>query len=557
MPNIILTGFSGTGKSAVGKAVARRLGWRFVDTDDEVVRLAGKPIADVFAQEGEPHFRELERQVLQRACAQPYAVVATGGGALADPANREAMFRSGVVVCLEAWPETIHARLLQQTSSEASPEVRPLLTGPDPLERIRALKAQRQPLYAQAHWTVPTDHLTVEEVAEEVIRGWQIVHPRLSLPTAVDETGSDFQGASAVVVTSAGACPIFVGWGLLEELGARMRDAGLAGTAFLVTDETVADHHAPQAQRSLEAHGFTAHLYAIPPGEPSKDLRTAQKLYRWLAGHRAERSDVVVALGGGVVGDLAGYVAATFARGLPLVQVPTSLAAMVDAAIGGKVAVNLPEGKNLVGAFHQPRLILADVQTLASLPQRELASGWAEAIKHGLILDKDLFALFKARADDLLRLEPEVTAQAIRWSAAIKADVVSRDERETRGLRTLLNYGHTIGHALEAATEFGRFLHGEAVAVGMRGAALIGQRMGVTQDADLLGQQQALLERFGLPTSCPDVDLEAVQRAMEVDKKTAGQRINWVLLERLGKAVVRNDVPPDLPLQVLQELARG
>ena len=554
MPNIILTGFSGTGKSLVGREVARRLGWRFVDTDEEVVRLAGKPIADLFSQDGEARFREMERRVLQEACVRPFTVIATGGGALIDSSNQEAMFRSGVVVCLEARPETIYTRLLHQTSDGASPEVRPLLADPDPLERIRSLKAQRQPLYALAHWTVPTDHLTVAEVAAEVLRGWQVVRSHLDTLSPGEAEG-DSQGAAAVVATAGGVCPIFVSWGVLGELGARMQDAGLSGTVFLVTDEAVAPHHAGKVQRSLEARGFATHLYAIPPGEPSKSLDMAHGLYRWLAEHRAERQDTVVALGGGVVGDLAGYVAATFDRGMPLVQAPTSLAAMVDASIGGKVAVNLPEGKNLVGAFHQPRLILADVETLLTLPQRELNSGWAEAIKHGLILDEGLFQLVESRADDLLRLEPDIMTQVIRWSAAIKADVVSRDERETTGLRTLLNYGHTIGHALEAATEYGRFLHGEAIAVGMRGVALIGQQMGVTLDADLLKRQQALLDRFGLPGACPGVDLAAVQQAMELDKKTVGKRINWVLLERLGKAVVRDDVPPDLPFQVLRELA--
>ncbi len=550
MTHLILTGFSGTGKSAVGRQVAHRLGWPFLDTDDEVVRRTGKPIAAIFAQEGEPRFRELERQALRDACAGAPKVIATGGGALVDPSNRDLMLRTGVVVCLEARPETIHRRLLGQPPVGESPEARPLLAGPDALERIRSLKAQRQPLYALAHWTVATDHLTLEEVAEEVLRGWQMVASRQEA-----QAGRASPEAPVLVSTTSGVYPVLVGWGLLNELGARMRDAGLTGAAFLVTDETVVAHHGAQAQRSLEASGFAVHVFAIPAGEPSKSLQMAQRLYAWLAEHRAERRDVIVALGGGVVGDLAGYVAATYGRGMPLVQAPTSLAAMVDASIGGKVAVDLPVGKNLVGAFHQPRLVLADIQTLTTLPPREVASGWAEAIKHGLILDADLFAFFESQADRLLRLEPEAIAQAIRWSAAIKADVVSRDERETRGLRTLLNYGHTIGHALETATVYGRFLHGEAVAVGMRGAALIGQRAGVTVDAGLLERQRALLARFGLPDSCPGVDLEAVEHAMGLDKKTAGGRIQWVLLERLGHAVVNGDVPPDLPLEVLRELA--
>ncbi|MBI4337429.1 MAG: 3-dehydroquinate synthase [Chloroflexi bacterium] len=548
MPNLILTGFSGTGKTAVGRQTARLLAWDFVDTDQEIVRQAGKPIERIFAEDGETAFRALECEALARACATPRAVIATGGGVMADPANRELMLRSGVVVCLEAQPETIYQRLFQAAKAASDPVVRPLLAGPDPLERIRTLKATRQPAYALAHWTVHTDHLSVEEVAREAVRAWETVRGRIDRAQVAGED------VAAVVHSSAGACPIFVGWEVLSALGERCRKAGLNTIAYLISDETVFHRYGRLAQNSLEEAGIPTHTFAFPPGEASKTLETASQAYRWLAGLRAQRDHFVVAVGGGVAGDLAGFVAATFNRGMPFVQVPTSVAAMVDASIGGKTAVDLPEGKNLVGAFHQPRFVLADVQALSTLPRRAIVEGLAEAIKHGLILDAELLRTFEERADAILALEPEVTTNIIRRSMAIKAQVVSQDERETLGIRALLNYGHTVGHGLEAATEYGRYLHGEAVSVGMMAAGLISQRMGMLS-AEALERQRTVLERYGLPTRCLGVDLAAVQRAMQVDKKRAGKAQRWVLLEEVGKAVVHSDVPPELAQQVLRELA--
>ena len=296
-------------------------------------------------------------------------------------------------------------------------------------------------------------------------------------------------------------------------------------------------------------------MFLIPPGEQSKTLETAEHIYSWLAGRKAERSDLVLAVGGGVVGDLAGFVAATYLRGMPFAQVPTSLLAMMDASIGGKVAVDLPHGKNLVGAFYQPKFVLADVQALQSLPQRELASGWAEAIKHGLILDPELLAIFEELREPILALEQDVATDVIRRSVAIKADVVSQDEKETLGIRMLLNYGHTIGHAIETATGYGRFLHGEAVSVGMMGAARIGNAMGM-MSTDEVERQRTLLEGFGLPLSSPGVDTAAMSEALYSDKKVVGGALRWVLLDRIGKASVRNDVPAELVEETLALLAR-
>jgi len=533
--NIILIGFSGSGKSRVAQDVAKRLGWQVVDTDDEIVKLTGKPIPDIFAQQGEGRFRELETQVLQQACARSRVVIATGGGAVLNAGNREMMSRSGIVVCLEVKPQTIHRRLRQNTGGSNGTQVRPLLTSADPLQRIEQLKSSRQPYYAMADWTVHTDELSLERVSDEVVRAWTyLTQPACQVSTATQQY------------------PVFVGRGWLKRLGKEMRCAGLSGSAYIISDEIVFPLYGQRLSQALEDAGFKTGSYAVPSGETTKSLDTATAIYNFLAERHAERGDTVVALGGGMVGDLAGFVAATYLRGMPLVQVPTSLVAMVDASIGGKVAVNHPRAKNIIGAFYQPRLVLADIDALASLPRRELVSGWAEVVKHGLILDAEFFRFLEQSVESLLRLEPETTTVAVARSAAIKAQIVSEDEKE-QGRRTLLNYGHTVGHGLEAAGEYERFLHGEAVAIGMMAAAHISQRMGMIP-AELVERQRRLLEILGLPTRCTGVDRQAVLAAMKLDKKVQKKATRWVLLEGLGRAVVRQDVPHKLVLAALDEV---
>lgn len=545
--NIILTGFSYTGKSAVARGVARRLGWSFVDTDDEIASLAGKTIPEIFSQDGEQWFRELERRVLERACQRKEVVIATGGGAVLDADNRELMKKTGVVICLEAHPDTIYRRLLAD-AEKGETVVRPLLAAPDPKQHIQRLKELRQPYYALCDWAVHTDNLTIDEVCQEVVRGWGYGQRRMSSPAP------EMQEAACTVTTAAGSYPIFIGWNLLPELGRKMQDIGLSGSVYVISDDGVFPLYGARVADSLKRVGFVVNSFIVPQGEKSKSIEVAVEIYDWLVDRYAERSHVIAALGGGVVGDLAGFVAATFLRGMPLVQVPTSLVAMVDSAIGGKVAVDHPQGKNLIGAFYQPRLVLSDLQALKTLPSRELVSGWAEVIKHAMILDPDLLQLLEAHPKELLHSEPEFTAEAVRRSAGIKAKVVSEDERET-GLRTVLNYGHTIGHGLEAATGYERLLHGEAVAIGMMGAAMISQRLGLLPE-EVVQRQRAILQNFSLPVAYRDVDIKSVLQAMELDKKVRERALRWVLLKDIGQAIIRADVPQEVVLDVLRELLK-
>jgi len=358
---------------------------------------------------------------------------------------------------------------------------------------------------------------------------------------------------AAEVHHSRGSYPVVAGWGILDNIGERLSEVGVKNCAYIITDENVMNPYGRTVQRSLQKSGIAAHCFVIPAGESSKCFELAQAIYNWLVELRAERGQALISVGGGVVGDLGGYVAATFLRGLPFVQVPTSMAAMVDASIGGKVAINMPQAKNLVGAFHQPRGVFADVETLSTLGKRELAEGWAEAIKHGFILDSSLVDVFEEHAEALMAVEPEISTEVIRRSMAIKADVVSRDEQETLGIRILLNYGHTIGHALESSTEYGRFLHGEGVSVGMMGAACMAQEMGILP-SDVVSRQRRLLERFNLPIIAKGVVAQDVLQAMSLDKKNQGGGNRWVMLKDTGTAVVRSDVPRELVERTVRDL---
>jgi len=562
---LFLTGFSGTGKSAVAALVAKALGWRALDTDKLIAEAAGKSIPEIFERDGEARFRELEREAVARAAGQERVVVATGGGAVLAVENRRAM-ADGLVVCLDARPKAILKRL---RSEDAPVSERPLLAGDDPLGRIAELKAHRQRFYALADFVIETDGRTPQQVADAVVQAVRDADPwfssarggsasggchpqRLLLPEEHDQPPPS---EPVWVEAPSRRYPAYAGWGALDRLGELLREQGLSGTTYVVSDTEVLPRHGDRALLSLREAGFQADAFAIPAGEASKTLDTVASVYDWLVSHRAERGHTIVALGGGVVGDLAGFVAATYLRGMPFVQAPTSFLAMVDASIGGKVAVDHREGKNLIGAFYQPRLVVADVSTLKTLPRRTLADGCAEAIKHALILDPKLLDDLEARADDLLHVEPAVTVDIVRRNVAIKASVVAEDEHDT-GRRAILNYGHTVAHAIEAAAGYG-IGHGAADAIGMTAAAEIGRRLGVTPPS-AIERQRAVLERFGLPTNAKaagvKVDPERVLDAMTLDKKVAEGSIRWVLLEDIGRAVLRSDVPEELVREVVREV---
>jgi 3-dehydroquinate synthase len=334
-------------------------------------------------------------------------------------------------------------------------------------------------------------------------------------------------------------------------LGSFARRCARGELAVIVTDKNI-EPHAGRVAEALSQAGFRMQGTVLPPGEALKSLDVASSLYDKLLEWQADRQTLIVAVGGGVVGDLAGFVAATYARGLPLLMVPTTLLAMVDSSVGGKVAVNHPRAKNLIGVFHQPAGVWIDITALQTLPQREYRSGLAEVVKYGVILAPDFFAFLEANAPALEAREPGAVLHIVAQSCALKADVVARDEREESGLRAILNYGHTFAHAFETVAGYGAWLHGEAVAAGMMCASRLAERLGLAA-AELTDRQGRLLAAFGLPTApgpWPVDDLLAVMRS---DKKTRAGRLRIVLPRRLGEVALFDDVPETEVRRVLEE----
>ncbi|HEX6987512.1 MAG TPA: 3-dehydroquinate synthase [Planctomycetaceae bacterium] len=333
------------------------------------------------------------------------------------------------------------------------------------------------------------------------------------------------------------------------------RNGDAPGTAFVVTDTHLADTHGRAVLTALRDAGWKTGFHAMPAGEGSKSLGGVAAIYDGLVELRADRKAVVVAVGGGVVGDAAGFAAATYNRGLPFVQVPTSLLAMVDSSVGGKVGINHPKGKNLIGAFHQPLGVLIDPDVLATLPDREYRGGLAEVVKYGVILDAAFFAFLEANADAINRRDPAALAHVIARSCRLKADVVERDEHETTGLRAALNYGHTFGHAFEALAGYGSLTHGEAVAVGMAHASRLAERRGLI-GPEVTARQVALLRALGLPTALPgglSFPPDEVIARMRLDKKNAAGRLRFILPTRLGEVRLFDDVPEEDVTAVLRE----
>lgn len=520
---IVLIGFMGTGKTVVGQRLASVLGVPFVDTDALIEARTNTSIPSLFETRGEKSFRAIEKEVIQSLLDRERSVIATGGGAVIDPDNFDVLKCLGTIVHLSAPASDILAR----TGGDAA--VRPLLAGEDPLERIRSLQRERSPVYGRADYEINTSGHTVEETVE-IVLAWIHNHEQI---IRVD--------------LQSGGYDIVMGSNCLDRVGSIMESFDLTNRALVVTHPGIARMYGERTTDSLRSAGFEPAVIEVPAGEKQKSLQWAEKLYDSMLSHGMDRRSPIIALGGGVVGDLAGFAAATFLRGIPFIQVPTSLLAQVDASVGGKVAVDHRRGKNLIGAFHQPLLVLASLDTLDSLPERELRAGMAEVIKYGIIADADFFNYIENHLDATLQREHGVLAHLVSRSCKIKTQVVVEDEQE-HGRRAILNFGHTMGHAIETQTNI---LHGEAVAVGMVYAVRIAERMGML-DGNSVQRLIDLVRRTGLPRKCAGLDVSATMETMRFDKKSVGGRLRFILPHRIGEVVIRDDVPVDYIRSVLE-----
>ena len=342
--------------------------------------------------------------------------------------------------------------------------------------------------------------------------------------------------------------------GSLDRIGSHIADLNLGRKVLLISNPEIFSHYGKTAIASMETAGFEVHTHLIPAGEPHKTLASVSQIYDIALKNHFERTSTFIALGGGVIGDLTGFAAATWLRGVNFVQVPTSLLAMVDAAIGGKTGVNHPQGKNLIGAFYQPKLVLIDPNVLKTLPEREFRAGMAEVIKYGIIWDEDLFTKLEhaAEIDCFARIDPLLLQTILVRSAQAKADVVSQDEKEV-GLRAILNYGHTIGHAVESSTNYQQFVHGEAVAIGMVAAGKIAVNRGLWTETEAQ-RQNDLISKAGLPTKIPvDLEPQAIIAALQNDKKVEAGKVRFILPTKIGEVMISDRVTNEIIKQAISD----
>jgi 3-dehydroquinate synthase len=493
---IFLYGPSGSGKSQMGGILASKLALEYIDMDSEIEAQAGKDIPAIFAEEGEDGFRLREKKILQGVVSTNAGVIALGGGALLDPESRAFAEREGYVLCLSASEKTLLQRLHDEND-------RPLLKG-DREQKLQRLLSDRKEHYDSFTLQLDTEHLSLEEAAWEA----QIL-------------------LGSFRVKGMGGYDVRVSAGILAEIGDALRD--LDGPLTLVSDENVAGLYAESVKDALQQVGFEVHEIGFPPGEALKNMETVVKLWDAFAQAGMERRSTVVALGGGVVGDLAGFAAATFLRGIPWVNLPTSLLAMVDASVGGKTGANLPQGKNLIGAFHAPRLVFVDPETLTTLPDFELRNGLAETVKTGVIGDPDLFELCAAGEEVI----GDHLEEIVRRAMAVKINIIEEDPYES-GLRESLNLGHTIGHAVEKVSDFG-IHHGEAVSIGMVAEARLSHQLGLAEHG-LVERLMDVLTGLKLPVEIPeDLDRDHLVAAMKLDKKRAAGKVRFSLPLRVGE----------------------
>ena len=505
----------GTGKTTVGQLIAQRLNRKFIDIDQWIEDRAGKSVAAIFAEDGEDRFRTWEAEVCEALSEPQSLIIATGGWTLGPQQNREAMQRGGCVIGLWVEPETILSRLADQTD-------RPLLAGDNRVAKLRDLLKTREDVYRSLAWQIDTTKMDIAEVMLHVMALYGSVSTLNDPDTFYLPMGE--RGNA-----------ILLGAGLLGSIGPVLRARGLRGTVALIGDSNVIERYGNRVYQSLTLSGFEVLPLSVPAGEESKTLEVAGVLYEQLVQGGLERSGAIIALGGGVIGDLSGFVAATYLRGVPWVNCATTLLAMVDASIGGKTGVDLPSGKNLVGAFHPPALTIGDLTALHTLPEREFQSGMAEVIKAGVIADAELFEMIECGSTDLQEI--------IRRAIKVKVDVVREDPFE-KGRRAALNLGHTIGHGLEAASQF-TLRHGEAIGIGLIAEAKIAEWLGLAQTG-LSDRLASVIERVGLPTRFARLETETIMQLMRSDKKKQLGRLKFALPRAIGAVVIGVEVKDEL-----------
>jgi shikimate kinase/3-dehydroquinate synthase len=537
--DLVLVGLPGSGKSAVGRRLAGRHNATFVDLDELIEQQVGKPVPAIFAEEGEAGFRRHELEAVRSlgpADTHPELrrVIATGGGTVIDPRNRWLLYRGRFPVWLDGAPEVLAGRL------NRSANVRPLVSGRDAVATLRRLAADRRRFYA------PALQISGAATVDAILR------------TLEGRLGDGPSPAATVLRADTAIGHVEIGYGMAASAVGSALTRGEARRAILLAEPRTWDVAGAGIAAALEAEGWQVERILLPRGERAKRMRVIEDTCRALARLHVDRRETLVAIGGGALTDAAGFAAATYLRGVAVVHVPTTLVGQIDAALGGKTAVDIPEGKNLVGAFHQPAAFIADVSFNATLPARQRRAALGEVVKMAVLGDERLLALVEQEGVAFARgdsrpIETGAVAEMVERCVWAKVEVVTADAREAN-VRMTLNLGHTIGHGIEAAAGYTAILHGESVAYGLRGAFAIARALGITT-IERAQRVNSLLDRLGLAVEPPVVSLDAVGQHMATDKKHALGRLSWVLPTETG-VVIRSDVPPEAVAQGLAAALR-
>ncbi|MFZ6752067.1 bifunctional shikimate kinase/3-dehydroquinate synthase AroKB [Undibacterium sp. Dicai25W] len=542
--NIFLVGLMGSGKTTVGRALARKLNKRFIDSDHEIEARTGVSIPVIFEIEGEASFRQREADVIRDLTAQSGIVLATGGGAVLNPDSLRYLHERGTVIYLRAGINSI----LQRTRNDKN---RPLLRTADPRKKLEELEAQRHPLYQQAaHLIIETGRPNVQHLVQSILEKLPKTHVETYFQAHESGMHSVENGNIQVLNLHLGerSYSISIGQELLSNatlLAEKIRGQHVV----IVTNTVVAPLYLERLEAQFKSLGKACSAVILPDGEVHKNWEHLNLIFDHLLANKCDRKTTLIALGGGVIGDMTGFAAATYMRGIPFIQIPTTLLSQVDSSVGGKTGINHPLGKNMIGAFYQPQSVIADTSTLNTLPDEELSAGLAEVIKHGAIIDIGFFQWLEQNMSRLRAKDPDALAYVIARSCEIKANVVQQDEREG-GLRAILNFGHTFGHAIEAGLGFGTWLHGAAVGCGMVMAAELSFRLGYIDFVSKTRIKQ-LIADAGLPVIAPDLGEQRWLDLMEVDKKNEGGQIKFILLKPLGTAIITS-VPEAVLLETLR-----
>ncbi len=532
--NIILVGMMGAGKTTIGKALANSLGKEFIDSDHEIQDRTGVKIPVIFEIEGEAGFRKRESEVLAELVKKNNIVLATGGGAVLSRENRQILQRGGIVIYLRASVNDLYRRTRYDKN-------RPLLQTQNLFARLNELYAQRDALYREtAHVIIDSGKQGVRFLVQKLIN--KLIS--IDFNNIMQNNNKNAMQTITVDFTPTSekrSYPIHIGHGILQQIDLIVSCLPQKRVA-IVSNTTIAPLYLDNLRIALEKQGVISVSIILPDGEAHKNWETLNLIFDALLKNHCERNTTILALGGGVIGDLTGFAAATYLRGVPFIQIPTTLLAQVDSSVGGKTGINHPLGKNMIGAFYQPRMVLADSATLNTLPDRELRAGLAEIIKYGLIRDPAFFDWLERNMHRLLARDPVTLNEAIQRSCENKAEIVAADEKE-EGVRALLNLGHTFGHAIENGMGYGVWLHGEAVAAGIVLAADLSRRMKLISEADVSRIRKIFLQA-GLPVEAPRMPPEKYLQLMMLDKKVDAGRARFIVLNRIGEAVMRADISP-------------